>query len=78
MLVLVSWAIPIKFCGTDCFQYRHAEEGSGDLGPLYVNLYRNLNRASEIGDGLRYYASICVLALKPTLALAPRLLWRSL
>jgi len=26
------------------------EEGSGDLGPLYVNLYGNLNRANEIAE----------------------------
>jgi len=25
MLVLVSWATPILFCGTDCFQYRQVE-----------------------------------------------------
>ena len=34
---LVSRASPIPFRSADRFQYRHAEEGSGDLGPLYVN-----------------------------------------
>jgi len=34
---LVSWASPILFHSASHFQYRHAEEGSGDLGPLYVN-----------------------------------------
>jgi len=32
------------------FQYRHAEEGSGDLGPLYVDLDGNLNRANVIAE----------------------------
>jgi len=36
-LLLVSRASPIPFRSADRFQYRHAEEGSGDLGPLYVN-----------------------------------------
>jgi len=52
MLVLVSWATPILFCGTTAFSIGKWKEGSGDLGPLYVNLYKNFNRASEIGDGL--------------------------
>ena len=30
---------PTYFRSTDRFQYRHAEEWSGDLGPLHVNLY---------------------------------------
>ena len=47
---VVSQASPILFCSADCFQYWHAEEGSGDLGPLYVDLYRNLNRANEIAE----------------------------
>ena len=34
---LVPWASPILFHSTNHFQYRHVEEGSGDLGPLYVN-----------------------------------------
>ena len=34
---VVSQASPIPFRSADRFQYRHAEEGSGDLGPLYVN-----------------------------------------
>ena len=34
---LVLQASPILFCSTDRFQYRHAEEESGDLGPLYMN-----------------------------------------
>ena len=34
---LVSQASPIPFHSADRFQYRHAEEGSGDLGPLSVN-----------------------------------------
>ena len=48
--VLVSQASPILFRSTDRFQYRHAEEGSGDLGPLFVDLYGNLNRANEIEE----------------------------
>jgi len=32
--VVVSQASPIPFRSADRFQYRHAEEGSGDLGPL--------------------------------------------
>jgi len=46
--MLVLRAIPIPFHSTDCFQDRHVEEGSGDLGPLYMNLYGTLNRANEI------------------------------
>ena len=49
-LDLVSRASPILFRSTDCFQYRHVEEGSGDLGPLFVDLYGNLNRANEIAE----------------------------
>jgi len=41
---------PHPFRSGDCFQYQHAEEGSGDLGPLYVHLYGNLNRANEIAE----------------------------
>ena len=47
---LVSQASPIPFRSADRFQYRHAEEGSGDLGPLFVDLYGNLNRANEIAE----------------------------
>ena len=48
--MLVSQASPIPFHSTDCFQYQHAEEGSGDLGPLYMDLYGNLNRDNEIAE----------------------------
>ena len=34
---VVSRASPIPFRSADRFQYQHAEEGSEDLGPLYVN-----------------------------------------
>ena len=34
---LVSQASPIPFRSADRVQYRHEEEGSGDLGPLYMN-----------------------------------------
>ena len=34
---VVSQASPNPFRSADRFQYRHAEEGSGDLGPLYLN-----------------------------------------
>ena len=37
--LVVSRAIPIPFCSTNHFQYQHEEEGSGDLGSLYVNLW---------------------------------------
>ena len=49
---LVSQAIPIPFRSTDRFQYRHVEEGSGDLhvGPLYVDLYGSLNRVNGIAE----------------------------
>ena len=45
---LVSRASPIPFHSADRFQY--PEEGSGDLGPLFVDLYVNLNRANEIAE----------------------------
>ena len=48
--MVVSQASPIPFRSADRFQYRHAEEGSGDLGPLFVDLYGNLNRANEIAE----------------------------
>ena len=38
-LELVSQAQPTSFRSTDRFQYRHAEEWSGDLGSLHENLY---------------------------------------
>ena len=47
---LVSQASPILFRSADRFQIRHTEEGSGDLGPLYVDLYGNLNRVNEIAE----------------------------
>ena len=47
---VVSQASPIPFRSADRFQYRHAEEGSGDLEPLFVDLYGNLNRANEIAE----------------------------
>ena len=47
---VVSRASPIPFCSADCFQYWHEEEGFGDLAPLYMNLYGNLNRANEIAE----------------------------
>ena len=34
---VVSQASPIPFRSADHFQYQHAEEGSGDLEPLYMN-----------------------------------------
>ena len=33
---------PIPFRSADHFQYRHTEEGSGDLGPLYMNSWMQL------------------------------------
>ena len=39
---LVSQASPIPFCSTDCFQYHHVEEGSGDLGLLYMNSWNTI------------------------------------
>jgi len=50
LLNVVLQAIPIPFCSTNCFQYRDAEEGSGDLRPHYVNLYGNFTRANEIAE----------------------------
>ena len=47
---LVLQASPIPFRSTDRFHYRYMEEGSGDFGPLYVDLYGNLNRANEIAE----------------------------
>jgi len=49
---LVSRTSPIPFRSNDRFQYWHVEEGSGDLhvGPLYVDLYGNLNRANKIAE----------------------------
>jgi len=51
-LHVVLRASTIPFCSTDRFQYWHVEEGSGDLhvGPLYVDLYGNLNKANEIAE----------------------------
>ena len=40
------------FHSADYFQHRHTEEGFGELGPLYVNLYGKLNRANEIAERL--------------------------
>jgi len=30
--------------------YQDVEEGSGDLGPHYMNLYENFTRANEITE----------------------------
>ena len=38
-LYVVSQARLFASCSTDCFQYRHTEEGSGDLGSLHVNIW---------------------------------------
>ena len=46
--VLVSWVSPIPF--RSALVSARREEGSGDLGPLYVNLYQKLNRANEIAE----------------------------
>jgi len=56
---VVLQASPIPFRSGDHLQYRHVEEGSGDLGPLFMNLYRNLNRANEIAEHIANYSWFC-------------------
>ena len=44
-VAVVSQARPFPSRSTDRFQYRHAEEGSGDLGPLHVNVWNTIIRS---------------------------------